>query len=184
MVESKVCGKCKKRKPAADFNKKSASPDGLQNYCKQCNCGYVKDWLEAKPEKKAAKNAGSTKRSKERYATDEEYRDRKRATTKKWMDSLTAEARKAFHRKTWLWGAYRLRPEAFEQAKVEQNGLCACCGQIPLEWIIDHCHDTGLVRGLVCRRCNNGLGSFDDDIKGLEKAIAYLQAFNDRDKEP
>jgi hypothetical protein len=40
---------------------------------------------------------------------------------------------------------------------------------------IDHCHETGAVRGLLCRGCNLGLGNFTDDIFKLERAILYLK---------
>ena len=39
---------------------------------------------------------------------------------------------------------------------------------------IDHCHDTGVVRGLLCNQCNQGIGYLQDDITLLEEAIKYL----------
>jgi hypothetical protein len=184
MSQIKMCGKCKQDKSEDAFAKNASRADGLDQWCKECRKEYVKQWIDKKPEKRVAKNEAASAYSKKRYAEDPEYRDKKRKASKDWMANLTDERRKAHYRKGWLWSMYRLRPGAFDEAVKDQNGCCACCGDIPQEWIIDHCHDTGLVRGLVCRRCNNGLGSFDDDIKGLEKAIAYLRAFNDRDKEP
>lgn len=65
----------------------------------------------------------------------------------------------------------------FEQMLAEQNGLCKICNQ-PEEGkslCVDHCHTTGVVRGLLCGHCNRGLGYFRDDIGRLEKAIEYLK---------
>lgn len=43
---------------------------------------------------------------------------------------------------------------------------------------IDHCHKTGIVRGLLCNNCNVGIGLFKDNIEILEKAILYLKQFD------
>lgn len=58
-----------------------------------------------------------------------------------------------------------------------QQHRCAICDQPPpppTVLHIDHDHETGEVRGLLCRACNLGLGFFIDDIDRLEHAIAYL----------
>jgi hypothetical protein len=48
---------------------------------------------------------------------------------------------------------------------------------------VDHNHISGLVRGLLCRNCNNGLGQFKDNIETLEKAITYLKLASEIEKE-
>ncbi len=60
-----------------------------------------------------------------------------------------------------------------------QNGHCAICGTT--EWggqhgtpVIDHCHATGKVRGILCQWCNVGLGKFDDSPHLLDAANRYL----------
>jgi hypothetical protein len=57
-----------------------------------------------------------------------------------------------------------------------QNNKCAICGDFQLgkSLHIDHCHITGNVRGLLCTKCNVGLGLFRDNIDYLLTAIMYL----------
>jgi len=63
-----------------------------------------------------------------------------------------------------------------------QDSKCAICGgegfcmakHHKLKLVVDHCHDTGEVRGLLCHNCNRGLGLFKDDEEVLRKAIDYL----------
>jgi len=58
----------------------------------------------------------------------------------------------------------------------EQDGYCIICFEKCDDvLVIDHCHITGKVRGLLCQQCNAGLGNFKDDPKRLEKAISYLK---------
>jgi len=62
-----------------------------------------------------------------------------------------------------------------------QSGACAICGSKSpgdkdANFHVDHCHTTGAVRGLLCNRCNIGLGFFSDDVGRLAKAIEYLHS--------
>jgi hypothetical protein len=68
---------------------------------------------------------------------------------------------------------------SFDEMWASQKGLCALGGE-PLpentaDVAIDHNHATNIVRGLLCRKHNTGIGHFDDSIKELEKAIKYLK---------
>lgn len=59
---------------------------------------------------------------------------------------------------------------------------CVICGVETTKLVVDHCHKTGSIRGLLCTNCNLGLGHFKDDPLLLEFAIQYLHANADSEK--
>lgn len=69
---------------------------------------------------------------------------------------------------------YGMSNEEFDILKNEQNGKCKLCGLNMKKPNVDHCHKTGKVRGIICMKCNAGLGLFNDDVELLKKAIQYL----------
>lgn len=76
---------------------------------------------------------------------------------------------------------YGLEPEHKQAMLDAQSGGCAICGykfgQKKGDMRVDHCHATGVVRGLLCDHCNRGLGFFRDNSQSLENASAYVQKF-------
>lgn len=73
---------------------------------------------------------------------------------------------------------YGLTYADYVEMLAAQNGGCRICGQAPgkRRLAVDHDHQTGKVRGLLCGRCNSGLGFFQDDSARMRQAIAYLDA--------
>ena len=73
----------------------------------------------------------------------------------------------------------------FDSMLKAQGGVCAICstelqdkrGYSPH---IDHCHSTGIVRGILCFNCNAGLGMFKDNIESLKLAILYLEFHSEK----
>ena len=57
---------------------------------------------------------------------------------------------------------------------------CECCGGTVGTFFFDHCHETEVFRGWLCRSCNVGLGFLGDNIKGVEKALTYLRKHDER----
>lgn len=77
---------------------------------------------------------------------------------------------------------YGVTMDWYEATHTAQGGRCAICdreetavikGQV-LSLAVDHCHDTGDVRGLLCRSCNNAIGAFQHNTDMLQRAIRYL----------
>lgn len=65
----------------------------------------------------------------------------------------------------------------FETMLSNQGGVCAICGERPKRrrLAVDHCHQTGRVRGLLCYSCNVGIGALRDSPDVIRSAIAYLR---------
>ena len=71
---------------------------------------------------------------------------------------------------------YGLSLEAYEQLKTQAN--CSLCSKhlpTPPDRHIDHCHETGRVRGVLCFTCNKSLGMLGDSEAGLLRALAYVR---------
>lgn len=60
-----------------------------------------------------------------------------------------------------------------------QGGRCACCGVAAnrngKRLFVDHDHATGAVRGVICHKCNAGIGALGDTIDGVRQALSYLE---------
>jgi hypothetical protein len=127
---------------------------------------------------------------KRRRLQDPEYRERTRAYSQAWhlanREALAARKRrrwaadpdrKAKRRKAKL-KSYGLTVEDYDAMLARQDGTCAICLKIPTRRLcVDHCHDTRIVRKLLCLKCNTGLGLFDHDPQRLRRAADYLEAF-------
>ena len=87
-------------------------------------------------------------------------------------------------RKRALKFKYGITLEEYEKVLAEQKGLCACCGvdknatggsREYWNFAVDHCHETGEIRGLLCNACNRGIGLLGDTAENLQRAVDYLR---------
>ena len=71
---------------------------------------------------------------------------------------------------------YGLTLDDYENMLKEQNYTCAICKQpeTNIRLAVDHCHKTGVIRGLLCKRCNQMLGNMEDNTEWLSNTINYL----------
>jgi hypothetical protein len=71
---------------------------------------------------------------------------------------------------------YNLTVENYNKLVVIQNNKCKICQVLPRTYLyVDHCHKTGIIRGLLCQKCNSGIGLLQDSVEILQKAINYLK---------
>ena len=84
--------------------------------------------------------------------------------------------------KAYLNRVYKLDIDTYEEMLKTQDGLCKICNtegflmkeSHVLKLVVDHCHQTGRVRGLLCHNCNRALGLLKDDKDVISRAIDYL----------
>jgi hypothetical protein len=126
---------------------------------------------------------------KKRYAEDPEYRKRVLArnlsSRMAHRDEINARKRHRWrtdteYRERLYTGRYGLSPDDYRKLVRQQGGVCAICKKAGRALVIDHCHATNVVRRPLCRKCNTGLGQFDDDPDVLRAAAAYLEEFRAR----
>jgi hypothetical protein len=117
---------------------------------------YAKVYREANREKRRAY-------IRDRYATDSEFRAKKKA-----------KDIEKYHERTCR--RHGISVAEFDAMLTRQHGACGICER-PFQCTphIDHCHVTGKVRGLLCNKCNLGLGYYDDDPTFLRNAARYLE---------
>jgi len=168
----KRCTACDQVLPVAEFLPKGKNRPGLRPECRICT---------------KKRDRESYQNSQDRYlkSSREQWRSADDATRAKW-----AERHRERRRSDPEWSRdqdirrtvrrYGLTPEDADALLAAQGGLCPICGGDPTAGFsrrphIDHDHETGAVRGILCANCNVGLGNFKDDIARLEAAIAYLR---------
>lgn len=126
-------------------------------------------------------------RGKRIYTDAELVEHRKAARKRDWKKRLPyikawekahPDRRPAYKRKCELKNKYGLTLEDFAALSESQGGGCAICKKVSENRTlhVDHDHNTGKVRGLLCTPCNIGLGLFRDNVSLMEIAIRYLKA--------
>lgn len=69
----------------------------------------------------------------------------------------------------WLYG---ITPEQYAAMRGDH---CEICSRSLLKPVVDHCHNSGRVRAIICNNCNVGLGAFSDNPDALRRAAEYLE---------
>jgi hypothetical protein len=149
----KICRKCLRKKPVGEFNihhGKTHTKDKLRNECRDCQKAH------------ARAHYISLNKEVERKKRRRWYLENKKLTH-------------GYHLKR----KFNISSEEYERLLKAQNGKCAICradkpGGKYENFTVDHDHETGNIRGLLCSACNTGMGHFKDNPDILRKAIDYL----------
>ena len=168
---NKICPQCKNSKPLNSdyFYRSKQTKSGFRPWCKICvnksNQKYNEQHRDAQV-RRVLKSRNRCAESKQAHVDAQKiYRKR---NPLKYRDTCVATK-------------FNL-PKGWYSAKLEEcKGKCEICGTEQLSerhkkyLAVDHCHETNKIRGLLCSRCNCGLGQFVHKPELLTAAIAYLK---------
>jgi len=147
-MKLKQCSSCKKIKPIDDFYKDRHLKDGLGSACKLCMAKYAKEYRR--------KNLSKIKKSKRQW----------------YIENVDGE----YRRRAKLKYKYNITLEQYDKMFKKQNGNCAICGspELIIRLSVDHDHETGKIRGLLCKSCNIKLGTIENK-EFIKRVKHYLK---------
>jgi len=144
----KNCFKCKITKKLSEFYPSKRTKDGARPFCIDCQLGTPDNWKKNNIERVRMQDNERRKKKPHQYKNSQ------------------------------LRSTYGINLEDFEDFLRQQDGKCAICKidqkDFKKRMSVDHDHKTGLIRGLLCDKCNRGLGHFSDSQDLMLKAIEYL----------
>jgi len=133
----KTCNRCLIIKSISDFHKNASGKDGFHTHCKTCYNTYYRKYYSKNKMQVMARCHNYYLNNKKKYYINNTKRHLKQK--------------------------YNLTIETFDDYLKQQQNKCAICGKSNKSQLqkfsIDHCHKTGKIRGLLCKKCNTGLGS-------------------------
>ncbi len=161
-VDNKQCFQCKEIKQACEFSEikfNKSKRIALSSYCRKCQ--NINSEIKRKKERSLEKdNIKVTHNIRSIKAVRQDFNHKSR------KDGLNIDY--SFITLDW-----------YLTLLENQNGCCGICKksieELDRKLFIDHCHDTGEIRGLLCHNCNIGLGAFKDSKDSLIAAVKYLK---------
>ena len=151
----KTCNKCRRTLAKTEFYKDKNCADGRMGYCKYC----YKELYAASHRQRAIDYY---------YRNQDESCKKKRERPNKTYKARIANAKHS----------YGLADAELQELLLAQQGCCKICGRdfgsLSVEYHIDHDHDTGAVRGLLCPACNTAVGLIENHRINPKKIAEYL----------
>lgn len=166
----KTCKSCNLEKDLSEFYKDKSKKDGYQWKCKVCKKSENNAWYHTNKDNYNISRKSPSKRIR---ATE-----LKRLSVKKKLEEDSN-----YIKKNNLKNTYGITISQYEELFTNAENKCQICGISSDEsytregrnLCIDHCHKTGIIRGILCNQCNSALGKFRDSEELLLKAIEYLR---------
>lgn len=158
----KNCSTCKQQKSLDSFDRKKSAKDGRRSRCKECRHQLE---LEQAKERNLLhyhlnKDVISAKQK-------EKYNSKVRVNSYSYEKTKNLDLKREFG----------INLEIYNEMLANQKGVCAICflPESNVALAVDHCHETGLIRGLLCGKCNRALGLLQDNPALMRIAALYVE---------
>jgi hypothetical protein len=179
-MKTKPCPSCNETKPATEFGRNQSMGDGLSFYCKECNRARNNRWYREhrRRQSKVVRDHSWIPDgfrwcpSCEQPVVHEDYA--RSPTAPSGFGSRCKACKNAESSAAYFYRRYKMTKDDVAELRAAQDDRCAICGD-PGPQHLDHDHSTGVVRRLLCQRCNHGLGLFRDDPAVLRAAAEYVR---------
>lgn len=175
-AKSKRCSRCKRALPHDAFAGNRSTEDGLQAYCRSCSAEYYRQRQEAKgrADRPKFEVPEGSKRCPQ-CETIKPFADWERnSTSPDGWSNYCRPCRAGRNRESYFKRKYGITISERDELIASQAGVCPICLAASAEHV-DHCHETGRVRGVLCFSCNAALGQFKDRPDAMRRAAAYLE---------
>ncbi|MBT2399026.1 endonuclease VII domain-containing protein [Streptomyces sp. ISL-100] len=176
LLAEKGCSTCRRVLPVSAFAANGSRPDGLQAVCRECAAEYyrrrqatlgkaVRVKVDVPDGHKHCRQCGQVKPHSEWH---------RNSTASDGLSTRCKACRAIQGRAGHLKRQYGLTEAERDEMISAQMGICSICLAAPAVHV-DHCHETGRVRGVLCFNCNSAIGKLGDDPDTLRRAVAYLE---------
>lgn len=154
----KICAKCGVEKPLCEFPQRDKT-GAVFNQCVICR---------REAHRKAVAKYRKTERGRAYLKKKRKKKRKKYAATPRCIIKMREYA---------LRYKFNISIDEYNSILKKQDNKCAICNMSETQrnLAVDHCHKTGKIRGLLCNRCNKGIGLFSDNTTRLTAAIAYIE---------
>lgn len=183
----KQCTRCKRALPEDDFRIRSDKTSNRQRICRKCESECSKNYakLHRKRITEGRREYQKDYKQKNKTHLNDIQRRRYHEIVDEKHSYYSVYRNTDRSRNFYLQRRYGITLDEFNEKLGQQGNGCAICGSVSGKankkhdrLTVDHNHATGELRGILCHKCNFGLGHFGDDIELLLKAIEYLKSYN------
>lgn len=192
MTVMRICTKCNQEKPLKEFPKDKKRYQGHRSECKQCvsiyNKQYYKVYYKTNIQHEKDRGKKYRKINKERcHQRSNKYYNTHKKEKRQYYDKNLKHILKG-KQKSWYKRMYGMTVEQKKEMLKSQHYKCLICDK-NLHYshkrmvCVDHNHDTGKVRGILCRHCNCTLGLVHENINTLHNMINYVIKYNNVSEE-